>query len=435
MLSPAAASIAHLYRRAAFGARPDELSQGVAAGYEATVERLLDRTATDAADAMPRPNLQPTDYGPKPTTEQQRLLNAEQQARAKQLAVWWIDRMAASTTPGREKLTWYWHGHFATSNEKVGSPLLMAMQSDTFRKLGGGSFEALTQAVAKDPAMMVWLDSNTNRKDRPNENFARELMELFTVGIGNYTDADVREAARAFTGWTVDKAAAAITLNRAQEDLGTKTLLGQTGDLRAEDVVSILAHVPTGPRFVTARIWSRFAFPVVTDHPVVAELAPGFANDLDVTNLLRRVFLHPKFVSADARTGLVKEPVEWVVGALRVLGLSATAMQRTNPSVLSTLDLLGQVPFQPPSVGGWPQNRYWLSSTTSLARLRFAQAMAGATDLGWLDAAPKQQRASVLGDRLGVDVWSPPTAAALAQATSSRSLLALGLVSPEYVLN
>lgn len=428
-------SIAHLYRRAGFGGTPSDLTVGTAAGYAATVDRLLDRGAPDDADAVRLPDLIPLYFGPTPTTAQTQQITTQRQSQARLLTLWWLDRMATSSSPWREKLTWFWHNHFATSNEKVDSPPMMYAQNQYLRTNGHASFEALTQGMAKDPAMMVWLDSNTNRKGRPNENFSRELMELFTLGIGNYSDADVREAARSFTGWTVDRSAISTSLVQAQADYDTKTLLGQTGAFRADEVISLLVHQPFAAAHVTRNLWSRLVYPVLVDDPVVAELAPAFAADLDATKLVRSIFKHPKFVSADAKTGLVKEPVEWVVGTLRALGLTATQMDSGNPSILTTLDLLGQRPFLPPSVGGWGQNTYWLSTQTSLARQRFAQAIAARADLSWLDPRAPTQSLDALATRLGIEKWTPNSLAALAATTTAKSLVAIALTTPEFVLN
>lgn len=427
--------LAHLHRRLGFGATPDDLAQSSANGYAATVERLLSSSGPDAADGLPMPDLTPAYFGPTPNADQRTKIQQQTSLQGRQLALWWLDRLAATSKPTTEKLTWLWHGMFATSNEKVGSPQLMMQQNQTQRRGASGNFEALVQAMFKDPAMMVWLDSNTNRKGKPNENFSRELMELFTLGIGNYTDVDVREGARAFTGWVVDSAAVNTQLVRAQADYDPKNFLGRTGPFRGEDVVSMLAHEPSSAVHITNRLWSRLAFPVTRDHPVITELAPKYAADLDIATLVRNIVSHPQFVSNDARTGLVKEPVEWVVGALRALGLSATKMQVGPASVLTTLDLLGQTPFYPPSVGGWPQNTYWLSTQTSLARQRFAQSASAVADLAWLQSVATPQRADALAVRLGIERWSPSTSAALAATRLPASMVTIALTSPEFVLN
>ena len=429
-------AISHLYRRAGFGSTPSQLSAGIAAGYDATVAALLDRSGPDdGADPIRLPDITPGYFGANPSAEQRQQLQAQRYAQIRLLQLWWLDRMVASTRPLREKLTFLWHGHFATSNEKVDSPTMMLLQNQLLRSKGAGTFDQLLQSISTDPAMMVWLDANTNRKGKPNENFSREVMELFSLGIGNYSDADVREGARSFTGWVVDRDAASVTLVRAQADYDTKTLLGQTGLFRAEDVVQLLSRHPATATHIAQRMWSRLAWPVPVDHPAVVGLAKAFGSDLDVSNLIRNVLTSPMFTSSEARTGLIKEPVEWVVGSLRALGLTATGAQTLNPNVLGTLELLGQSLFNPPSVGGWPQNTYWLSTQATLARSRFATALAMRADIGWLDGNPAANWPDVLSLRLGIDHWSAGSMAAIKATAGPRSVLALALTSPEFVLN
>ncbi len=239
------ASLAHLYRRAGFGGRPEEIDAAVAAGYGATVERLLDRSRPDpVAAAVAPPPLTATFTRPStdPATAMAEARSLAQEGRS--LALWWLQRMAAASSPLPEKLALLWHGHFATSLQKVRYPKLMYDQNQLFRTMGAGSFASLTQAVAKDPAMLIWLDASTDKKSHPNENFARELMELFTLGIGNYTEDDVRQAARCFTGWVFDRQTGAFALQARQHDNDPKTVLGQSGNLSGEDVIDIVTHSP-----------------------------------------------------------------------------------------------------------------------------------------------------------------------------------------------
>jgi uncharacterized protein (DUF1800 family) len=434
------ARIAHLYRRAGFGARPDELDAAAAAGYEATVDRLLEVAGPDpGVDAMAPPKVTP--YA-GPAAAAAGLTDAQRQAAQKAaqqdlrqqtqaVGLWWLDRMVLAQRPLREKLALFWHGHFATSVQKVKDAELMYAQNQTFRTLGAGNFEALAQAVAKGPALMVYLDSNQNRKASANENMSRELLELFTVGIGNYTEDDVKNGARGLTGLLVNRQTGNVTLNRAQHDDGTKTYLGSTGTFGPDDIVHLAVSSPASAPFITSRIWSHFARPAKPDDPVVRQLAPAFARDLDVSNLLRAVFLHPEFVAPATRTGLVKQPVEYVAGTLRALGQKPSAVK----GLLAELDALGQEPFQPPDVGGWPQNTYWLNTSFSLSRLRFASAVAQKADVSSLASAPVADRPRAAATLLSVDGWSPTTAAALATAASEpKALLTLALVAPEYVL-
>lgn len=429
--------IAHLFRRATFGARPEELDAAVAAGYEATVDKLVDLSVADAA-SLPAPSFTPPVLpGQLPTDPEARrqAQRAEQRANreeGRRLNQWWIDRMVLSTTPLRERLTLFWHDHFATSVQKVKEPELMFRQNEIFRARGAGNFEALAQAVAKDPAMLVWLDANENKRGRPNENFARELFELFLLGIGNYTEADVQEGARAFTGWQYRRQTGVFTLAVAQHDGDPKTVFGQTGRFGGEDVIRMAIAQPAGATYVTSKLWSGFARPAGADDPVVRELAADFAKDLDVGALVRAVFLHPEFVAPASRTGLVKQPIEYVAGTLRALGLRAASLG-ANPA--QTLESLGQQPFAPPSVGGWPQNGYWLTTSFALSRLRFASTVASKAKLDAVASLPAADRPAAVARLLSVDGWSPSTAAGLAMvAGDPKALLTIALVAPEYVL-
>jgi len=425
--------IAHLLRRTGFGPTSAEVDASAAGGYAATVERLLDWSGPDPADANPAPAFSPTPARRGLTTAQLQALARQRQADLTSLTTWWVRRMATSSHPLREKLTWFWHGHFATSVAKVQRVDLMAAQNATLRSMAGGNFPSLTLAIAKDPAMMIWLDTITDVAAHPNENFARECMELFTLGIGNYTENDVKDAARAFTGWKFNPLTGAFMVLPRQHDDGTKTVLGQTGVWGGEDVVRILTATDASARFVTSRLWSHFAYPVTPSDPVVVDLAAGFARDHDITGLTRAILLHPMFTSGTARTGLVKQPVEWVVGTARALGLTPA-----TPTDIGALRALGEEPFAPPNVGGWPQNQYWLTTASMLTRLRLATlAAADVSDAALApltDAAPAD-RPSAAARLLSVPSWGAPTAAALASAAATpRRLLALALVSPEYTL-
>ena len=254
-------------------------------------------------------------------------------------------------------------------------------------------------------------------------------MELFTLGIGNYTEADVRDAARAFTGWIIDPLTLTWALRERQHDEGQKTVLGQTGDWGGEDVIHILVNSPASHAWIVASVWSHFAYPVSTTDPVVKDLIPGYASDRNITNLMRAVLLHPEFTSEQALTGLVKQPIEWTVGALRAVGLP-TGEARD----ISALTAQGQVPLRPPNVGGWPQNDYWLTTASSMARLEVASAAANLADLSIITSTPASQRVDAVANLLSV-TWSGPTAKALAEvAGNPKALVALALVAPESVL-
>jgi uncharacterized protein (DUF1800 family) len=294
----------------------------------------------------------------------------------------------------------------------------------------------LTQAVATDPAMLIWLDANSDKAANPNENFARELMERFTMGIGTYTEADVRAAAYCFTGWSFDRTTGAFTIKALDHSTAPQTFLGVHGVNSGQQVIDMVTHSNASSHFVPSRFWSYLAYPVSPDDPVVADLAPGYAADRSIANLLSAIFLHPKFTQAQSLQGLVKQPTEYIVGALRALGVTPADLQTKPAELLQAFAGLGQVLFDPPSVGGWPQNGYWLSTAAALARWKFAQRLARTGDISTVADASSADRVSAVADLLTVSSWSTTTAAALEQAGGDpRTLVTLALVSPEYVSN
>ncbi len=428
--------IAHLSRRAGFGATPAALDAAVGVGFDATVDALLDPNAPDSGVAATPPPNTFTLIAPLPRTsaEDKKARNQRKRAQNDALVRWWLDRMTAAERPFMEKMSLFWHGHFATGIEKVDEAVFMLAQNQIFRSGGLGGFTSLAQAVGKDPAMLVWLDANDNKKGSPNENFARELMELFTIGIGSYSDADVREAARAFTGVRVDRRSGSVSVLPRQVDGTPKTILGEMRPFGFDDTVAYLAGRPETATFVSAKLWSRFAHPVASNDPVVADLAAVFRDSGNIASVMRALFRHPQFVSTAARQGLVKQPIEWVVGAIRAVGMRANEFEVVGPNLLVALRDLNQVPFNPPSVGGWPQNGYWLSTATALARLRFANGLAGRANLAWLNGASAASRPDVIARQLGIDGWTRATREGLVKASNPRTQLVVALTSPEYVL-
>jgi uncharacterized protein (DUF1800 family) len=427
--------IAHLYRRGGFGAKPEAIDALVTQGYDAAVESLFDTTPDPGATNSPTPPgytlIQPL---PSATADEVKSRSRLRRTQTLGLQTWWLDRMTATERPLVEKMTLFWHGHFATSIQKVTEARFMLAQNEIFRSLGLGTFEPLAQAVAKDPAMLVWLDANSNRKGSPNENFARELMELFTIGIGTYSDNDVREAARAFTGTRVDRSSGTVSQVARQTDTDSKTILGESRPFGFADTVNFLATRPETATFVSSKLWSRFVYPVATNDPVVADIANTFRSSGDLTATMKVIFRHPQFVSVQARQGLVKQPIEWVVGSMRALDMRANQFEVVGPKPLSALETLSQVPLEPPSVGGWPQNGYWLTTATALSRLRYATQLANRADVSWLNALPAAARPDALARRLSVDGWTGATRSGLVKADNPKTQLTLALTSPEYVL-
>ncbi len=439
-MTTTSATLAHLFRRAGFGATGDQIQAATRAGYTATVQTLLSGVggADPGADAVPTPSLTvpaPEFLARLKAAATKKAAEAQLATERRQLVDWWLARMAASTNPLQEKLTLLLHGHFPTAVSKVRFPLYMYNQNQLFRTRGGGDFGALTLAVARDPAMMIWLDLRSDTAGSPNENFARELMERFTMGIGTYGEADVRAGAVAFTGSHFDPATGQFSVLARAHDPTPQTFLGVPGVSTGEQVVAIAVGSAASSRFVPKAFWSHLAYPVDPRDKVVTDLAASYQGGRSVTGLLQAIFEHPAFTSATAKAGLVKQPAEYVVGALRALGLTRPEDVKAL-KVQGTMAKLGQVLFDPPSVGGWPQNAYWLSTAAALARWEFARAAVARADISAVADAPKRSRVEAVAHLLGIPSWSKASAAALARAAGDPStLIVLALVAPEYVTN
>lgn len=433
--------MAHLYRRAGFGASPEQVDDLARKDWSELVDDLLDGlTASDpTGEAVKLPHLTSMPEANVPG------YNYNGWQEYTDLISWWLERMAVTSTPLKEKLTLLMHCQFPTSWSKVNWAYMMYTQNQLFRTLGAGSFETLTQAVAQDPAMLIWLDTDTSHADDPNQNFARELMERFTMGVGNYSQDDVVQGARCFTGWELDTQTGLFFFNPYDHDNGIKHYLGHSGNFSGEDAVTIATHHPASHRWVPARLWSWLAYPVTPADPIVAELAPTYAKSLNITDLLEAIFNHGAFVSEQARTGLVKQPIEYIVGALKGLGLSTAAFSSGDLQYL--LGGLGQVPFTPPSVGGWGWNSYWQSTGAMAGYIQLAYALAGLADLTALENSnghPDEQVNAAM-NLIGLTSVSDRTANSLLTLANSlrndsgswpaQQIVTLALLAPEFAMN
>jgi uncharacterized protein (DUF1800 family) len=347
---------AHLLRRSGFGAPFEDVERAMKQGLETTVDSLLDLDTTQDEFAPLAESLEGTlvDFG-----------NADH------LRTWWLYRMQTTKRPLEEKLALFWHGHFATSIQKVQRADLMHGQNKLFRRYALGPFRSLVLGVAKDPAMLRYLDGNTNKKGSPNENFARELLELFTMGPGHYSEKDVMEAARAFTGWHTNYAD--FQFVAAQHDCGVKTILGETGDWNGDDVIDIVLRRAATARFLATKLFEFFCHPNPPER-VVASLADDLLrSQYALKGVLRRLFLSRVFYSRAAWRAVVKSPVELVVGAAREQDSKVNLMQ-----FVRALRNLGQELFAPPTVKGWDGGAAWLTSALVLERVNFAMSFAHA---------------------------------------------------------
>src|SRR5579872_3585706 len=312
-LDPTSA-ISLLYRRLGFGASPAELAAGVSAGYGATVDLLLSGLGQPdpGGDAVPVPAFTPISLGALRSTDpatRQSYIDAIR-TEDRDLVAWWVARMVATTNPAQEKLTFLLHGHFPTALSKVHFAPFMYRQNQLFRTLGPGDFQALTQAVAVDPAMLIWLDASSDKAANPNENFARELLERFTMGIGTYTEADVRAAAYAFTGWQLDLRTGGFSISALDHSNVPQRFLGHGGITSGTQVIEIATTTTASSHYVPAAFWSHLASPVTPKSAVAADLAPGYSAGRNLADLLRAIVTHPDFLTPSTQSGLIKQPVE-----------------------------------------------------------------------------------------------------------------------------
>ncbi|MEV6349551.1 DUF1800 domain-containing protein [Actinoplanes sp. NPDC051851] len=420
-----ASDVALLLRRVGFGPTQAELAAAQRAGYAPTVQALTAPSTPDVgASATPVPDVgsDPINKYANPTDSQRAVVSTERERQTRQITTWWLDRMTVADHQALEKMVFFWHGHWATSIGKVIRPQLMMIQHRTLR--GTNDFSTLAHRMVRDPALIYWLDGQLNSRSAPNENLGRELMELFLLGIGNYTEQDVKEAGRALTGWIINYTEATTHLAPAQHDDKPKTVLGTRKNFDADSLVDHLLGQEVCPEFIAARLWYRYgsssgAIPADVQTAMVAAFPDAMA-------MLRAMVGTEAFQATAGQ--MVKQPVEWLVGAMRQLGLRLGGMPtETVDLILYGLNRLGQVPFSPPSVGGWPAGTLWLTAGTAQVRLATAGRLAGLAPVTGLTAES-------LASLLGIPAWSNRTYAGLKLATTPKQLLTLGLVSPEYLV-
>jgi uncharacterized protein (DUF1800 family) len=425
-------AVRRLIDRLAFGAPAPLRDRAVGRGFEATARELLTAPPIDLDDAAsPPPALFPVPTVDDSDPVRRDRADALRESHERALRRWWLDRISAAADPVTEKLTWFWHGHFATSEQKVNFPNLMLAQNRTLRAHARGSFRAMLHALAVDPAMLYWLDGQENLAGAPNENLSRELMELFVLGVGAYGEPDVREAARALTGWQVDLDTGTSAFDAGGHDAGPETVLGTRAALDTPSLVDLLVDQPASAPFVAGRAWRR----LVGDRPpspaTLAAMVRAYGPATDITALLAALVASPEF--RDPRSTLVKQPVEWAGGLMRALGVRFGAFRDDEVrNVVAQLEILGQLPFRPPNVGGWPAGPAWLTPASNLRRMSLALAVVAHADLR---AAPVAGRASWVAELLGVDAWTRRTLRALDLVDDPGDLVAVAACAPEYVVS
>ncbi len=370
-----ARSAEHLLNRAGFGARSTEVDAAVAAGFDATIERLLNPNADWEMPAYERID-EPTkkELEGLSTEEQNRLKRTAREADRRQLLEttgWWFREMENSDSPLLEKMVLFWHGFFTTSIEETKRGFLVLQQHEFLRRNALGSYADLLRGIARDPAMLVYLDNNVNRKGSPNENFARELMELFSLGQGNYSEEDVKEAARALTGRGTSRTGT-FEFRTRQHDDGEKTVLGVTGALDGDQLIAILLKQDACPRWVAWRLLTWFEG-VEPEPARLAEYASFLRTErFETRSFLRKLFTDPRFYRDEIVGARVLGPIEYMVGTARRMNVEVP------PALLGAgAALLGQRVFSPPSVKGWDEGYSWISTSTLMQRGNLAGLMLG----------------------------------------------------------
>ena len=394
----------HLLARTGFGPREAEVRSYTGLSRDAAVERLLATARTTAVTALPGPLLAQGPLRPRgapdATPEDRKAFVQEQVEQGLLLRGWWIEEMLMTPSPLTERMTLFWHNHFVSAQPKVRVTRLMATQNATLRAHALGNFGTLLHAIAHDPAMILYLDGAQNRKGAPNENFAREVMELFTLGEGRYAEADVKEAARAFTGWSLDRETGSFMFRRFLHDDGVKTIFGKSGRFDGDDVLDLLLARPETAEFITTKLWREFVSPD-PDAREIARIARRFRDSrYDIKVALGELLRSDAFFAPENRGMLVKSPVELVVGTLRQLQIAPEA---GLPFALAVAGM-GQNLFSAPNVKGWPGGEAWINSNTLLARKQFLDRLTRGDDpaalvlLGALAGTPSMkdgQRAAV----------------------------------------
>ncbi|MDR7420507.1 MAG: DUF1800 domain-containing protein [Armatimonadota bacterium] len=368
---------AHLLNRAGFGGRPEETDRVFRLGPEAAVDALMafDRVPESVTppDFTSLRNLWETVAGlyRSNASERQRfearvIAQRADNEKLQELREWWVARMIQTRRPLQEKMVLFWHGLLVSGRPDARLTENLYNQNELFRRNALGNFKALILAVARDPAMLEYLDNESNRKGRPNENFARELLELFTIGVGHYTEQDVKEAARAFTGWT--RRGYEFFFDARQHDDGPKTFMGRTGNLDGGDVINIIFDQPAAARYLPRRLFEYFGY-LRPEDDIIDGLAQVFRQShFEVAPVVRAILTSRAFYSPKAIRTQIKSPAQLVVGTARRLGVDAVPVAQ----LVRAMDLMGQALFVPPNVGGWPRGESWITTSTILTRYNFS---------------------------------------------------------------
>ena len=357
----------HLLSRVGFAATSADIQAfAKMTRFEAADQLVKGATSLAVTPALPWVDELPLSPAKRQTMsrEENRAERRRNNERTFELRDWWFREMLNTPSPLTEKMTLFWHNHFATSQQKVRFAAYIYRQNTLLRRNALGNFANMLHEMSRDPAMLIYLDGANSRKQQPNENFGREVMELFTLGEGNYTEKDIKDVARAFTGWSVDRETGQFMFRKAIHDYNDKTIFGKTGNFEGDQVLDMILNRPETARFITDKLWREFVSPK-PDEKEVKQLAAIFqASGYNIGKLMRLILSSDAFYTLDNRATLIKSPVEFVVGTLKTFDIETPNLR---PFVL-TAALLGQNVFAPPNVKGWPGGEAWINTATLLGR-------------------------------------------------------------------
>ena len=418
------AQIEHLLRRTEFVARPARVTAMSAGTLEAAVDNILDVSAPPALPAYIDHNNDPDANPPQPSNWDQYVYSVK----------WWFDRMAFdSPKPIQEKMTLFWHGHFTSDWWKVYDTWALTSQNQLYRVHALGNFKTLAQKMAIEPAMLRYLDNADNTKSSPNQNFARELMELFLLGVGNYTEADVEASALAWTGHTLDDDGHYWFRNDRHSNAMKVFFNRPAVNLNGPDIIDIILDVKKqiAARYIVGKLWDFFAAPGTQPNAKLDVIASAFGVAWDIKAALRSILLLPEFYTEPVTRGLVRSPIDWIVAVMVHTGYRAEIL---NPQWF--VEGMGQIPFSPPNVSGWRPNGAWINTSSMGTRAEFARNTtwrlrdanlaqnAGRGDMSNLWTLPVDQAVATVAGLFGLNPMSESTRSALSSyITSERTLL------------
>jgi uncharacterized protein (DUF1800 family) len=436
-LSPHAATerllVARIQHRLGFGPRPGEYLAALNIGFDRARENALTPPVVDPGLAkLSDPTIANLGLYPTPGTLARTMFERSRREMSMALELWALDRMVAATHGLTERMTWFWHGHWATAISKVETPLPMYNYYKTLNQFALGHFGEMTRAMVNDGAVVYWLDGGQNTASAPNENLARELMELFTLGVGNYSEDDVKSAAKALTGYKVDRNSGLVSFRTRDHYAAPVQLLGASRSFDANSLADFLTSQPQCPKFLAGRLWYRFISSSVP-LPNNSSIAAALGRNLIIADGVRALASDAGF--SDPANAQVKAPIEWFVSVCRALAIMPSAIA-SHLAVLDILRSFSQLVFDPPSVGGWPADEAWLSTASAQLRISTASKIVALGDVSPIESLPVGERVQGAADWLGVPAWSRRTSQALDSARKDPAALAvLAITSPEYLVN